>query len=54
VPDIHKRKAWGVPVVLERKLALRGNDLFYEGTSCNLNSTQFSAPNRIFATVVSA
>jgi hypothetical protein len=29
----------GVPVVLERKLALRGNDLFYEGvaTSTRLN-----------------
>ena len=43
----------GVPVVLERKLALRSNDLFYEGvaTSTRLN---FPLRNRIFATLVSA
>ena len=28
-----RRRYHGVPVVLERKLALRGNDLFYEGVA---------------------
>jgi hypothetical protein len=32
----------GVPVVLERKLALRGNDLFYEGAA---TSTRLDFPS---------
>jgi hypothetical protein len=43
----------GVPVVLGRKLALRGNDLFYEGVA---TSTRLNFPLRtaFFATVISA